>query len=255
MLIMKYSTLHGATNDEPREYQRDFGSGKFLPILESLGFNSSELTSLEKFRNTRDSILLACAIGAEELVALSNTLASGNVEPIPGCSSFDPMWTNRGICQTFNAVSGKTMAKENFYSKTFGNIFNLKGMDSIQPITGTGQQFGLHIILDANTLGRPYMQPPSDTAAVFHLGLSNIFSPFDVRSDPLRVTAGALTRVRITPEFSTSADGLESSLSIEARQCRYHDESETMKIFSNYTQVCFLNYFLVDMTVLCLSGH
>ena len=43
-------------------------------------------------------------------------------------------------------------------------------------------------------------------------------------------------RVRITPGYTSSADGLQDGLTIEQRKCRYRDENEKMKIFSDYTR-------------------
>ena len=71
----------------------------------------------------------------------------------------------------------------------------------------------------------------------FKLALSDIYSPFDIRSDPLSVKAGTSTRVRITPSYTSSAAGLQGALPIESRKCRYQDENENLKLFASYTRV------------------
>ena len=61
---------------------------------------------------------------------------------------------------------------------------------------GSGQQYGLHFVLDSNVVGRPYIQPGNRNPGEFKLALSDIYGPFDIRSDPLSVKAGTSTRVR-----------------------------------------------------------
>ena len=98
----------------------------------------------------------------------------------------------------------------------------------------------MHLVLDSNVVGRPYTQPGNKNPSEFKLALSDIYGPFDLRSDTLSVKAGTSTRVRITPAYTSSATGLQESLTIEGRKCRFQDESEKMKIFSSYTKVSMI---------------
>ena len=67
------------------------------------GFNSTMFSADDyvKFRNLRNSLIMTCAFGSAELVDLTEKMTTGNTEPFPECKSFDPMLTNRGVCQTF----------------------------------------------------------------------------------------------------------------------------------------------------------
>ena len=52
-------------------------------------------------------------------------------------------------------------------------------------------------------VGRPYIQPENRKPGEFKLALSDIYGPFDIRSDPLSVKAGTSTRVRFGFFFYT----------------------------------------------------
>ena len=81
--------------------------------------------------------MLSCAFGAaEDLDTLRDAMSTANEDPLPTCKLFDPMLTNRGICHTFNAVSFQGMGKDNFYMKTFTEIFHPKEDDQIKKIPG-----------------------------------------------------------------------------------------------------------------------
>ena len=180
---------------------------------------------------------LTSYIFISETEELDERLLTENTEILPECKDFDPMPTNMGVCQTFNAVSFKGMAKDNYYMNTFINVFHPKESDETLKITGTGLQNGFKFILDANKMGRPFMQPERTKAANFKVSLSGIYNPFDARSSALSVKGGTITRVRITPEYTSSAPGLQDALGIEERSCRFRDENELMKVFANYTRV------------------
>ena len=97
----------------------------------------------------------------------------------------------------------------------------------------------LHFVLDANQVGRPFLAEPSTAKrpAQFKISLASPYSPYDVHSDPFNAQAGTSTRVRVTPNVKVSADGLQGGLSIAQRECRFRDENENMKLFSNYSLV------------------
>ena len=234
---MKYSQLSSKANDAVDESTKDFLENNL--VLENLGFtNSSKYSKDEstKLRNIRNSLLVSCAYGSSEIEDMDARLRSGDLESLSECRSFDPMPTNLGICHTFNAVSFKGMARDNHYMNTFINVFHPKESDEVQKITGTGIENGFQFILDANKMGRPYMQPGDGGPANFKISLSGIYNPFDVKSGAMSIRAGTITRVRITPAYTSSAPGLQGALDINSRQCRFRDENELLKIFANYTR-------------------
>ncbi len=239
MLIMKYSQLHGKSSDAYEEYSKDFIINDL--VIKNLGFttNQSLVFTDEDFnnlRNLRNSLLVTCALGTKDLADLEEKLESGNADELPSCKSFDPMTTNRGICHTFNAISFRAMGKDNHYMNSFVDTYHPKESDELEPIPGAGVQNGFKFILDANSVGRPNPDPGTKRAADFRVALSDAFSPFDVQSEPVYVKAGTTTRIRVTPEVTGSAVGLQDSLSVAERECRYRDENENMKIFNDYTR-------------------
>lgn len=110
-------------------------------------------------------------------------------------------------------------------------------------ILGSGQQYGFQLVLNSNLNGRPNNEPGNRRATEFKVALSNIYGPFDVRTDPVFIKAGTSTRVRVTPGFTTAAAGIQEGLSIADRKCRFRDENEKMKIFADYTRVISLSIF------------
>ena len=82
---------------------------------------------------------------------------------------------------------------------------------------GSGQQYGLHFVLDSNVVGRPYIQPGNRNPGEFKLALSDIYGPFDIRSDPLSVKAGTSTRVRFGFFSIELTDSIDSDLSPKSR--------------------------------------
>ena len=237
MLVMKYSQLHSKTNDAIEESTKDFLTNHM--VLENLGFENSTTfseTESAKLKNIRNSLLVSCAYGATEIESLDARMRTGDIERLPECQAFDPMPTNLGICQTFNAVSFKGMARDNHYMNTFSQVFHPKESDETVKISGTGMENGFKFILDAHKMGRPYMQPDADKPSNFKISLSGIYNPFDVKSGAMSVKAGTITRVRITPAYTSSAPGLQGALGIDDRACRYRDENEMLKIFANYTR-------------------
>ena len=78
---------------------------------------------------------------------------------------------------------------------------------------GSGQQYGLHFVLDSNVVGKPYIQPGNRNPGEFKLALSDIYGPFDIRSDPLSVKAGTSTRVRFGVFSIELTDSVDSDLS------------------------------------------
>lgn len=198
MLIMKYSQLGGKSNYGYEEYSKDFVLDD--SVTKTLGFtteNSSQAVftaeDFDLLRNVRDSIILSCAFGSTDIASFQEIFETGNTQPFPDCKTFDPMVTNKGICHTFNAVSFNAMAKDNFYLNSFAKNYHPKESDEVEKIPGAGQQYGFHFVLDANLVGRPNPDPITRKAATFRVGLSSIFSPFDM-NDPILVRAGTTTR-------------------------------------------------------------
>ena len=137
---MKYSQIHGKSNDAYSEYSKDFVLDD--TIAKSLGFTdglNSTMTGPDdylKLRNIRNSMILSCAFGSTELVDLTDKMTTGNTDPLPDCKLFDPMLTNRGVCHTFNAVSFRGMAKDTHYMNTFIDTFHPKESDEVLKIPG-----------------------------------------------------------------------------------------------------------------------
>jgi hypothetical protein len=83
-------------------------------------------------------------------------------------------------------------------------------------------------------VGRPYIQPENRKPGEFKLALSDIYGPFDIRSDPLSVKAGTSTRVRfgfISIELTDSDLRSNFGICFGAKICFFETETFCFQIF------------------------
>ncbi len=161
-------------------------------------------------------------------------------EATPLCHYFVRSYTNEGFGYTFN--------NRHFWNKhQAGNAFNQKFYHHMHPVLEgdkpdiyfaktSGSLHGLSVVLQLNK----YEEAVQGTTRLksgtsFRVTLHDPYKPADLRSEGVSIKPGYASTFLITPSQVVTSDSV-GRLDLDKRNCKFHSENGTLRIFSTYTQ-------------------
>ena len=167
-------------------------------------------------------------------------------------SAFKAVLTDMGLCLATNSLAMKKIFKKTPYIQSFQRVTDPNGIDTEDVDSPPNVFSTTNLVLDSMIMSRPKpVRDDMDQPSWFYLSLGNKWTPFDVRTKWIRVSAGYQTSIKIVPT-SISASPWLRDLDPEERNCKFMDESHDLEIFEVYTQAgCHFECWLRESRKVC----
>ena len=156
------------------------------------------------------------------------------------CHLFQPVFTDIGMCHSYNPTPVLDILKPTHYTKAFKNAFEYDLRPNASIHMGTDQGDALTFYLYGNfhriiamLLDRG--QNNKVKGSKFFFGISNNMEYFGIRSSKKVIRGGYKVTYKIQAMEIVPSEDLRS-LTIESRKCRFADEYEGMNMFKIYTK-------------------
>ena len=169
-----------------------------------------------------------------------------NLFDVASCQLFQPVFTDLGMCHSFNPAPALNMLKPSYFKESFADAFNedLKQEDKGKILNAIEVGEGLDFYL----LGRnhrqfmeKYLRPKEEYASSrksitnFLVALSNQFAYFGMKDIKKTIKAGYHVTWNVQAMENVPTEDLHD-IPIYKRNCRMTDEIEGMEIFQTYSQ-------------------
>ena len=155
------------------------------------------------------------------------------------CELFKPVFTDMGMCYSYNAIPVLDILKPTYYTKSFQEVFqdDLMPNDSIHMGVDKGDDLTFYLYgnfqrkialhLDMGTME---IQKPTN----FLFGISNMHEYFGMKSSRKLIQGGYKVTWKVQAMEIIPSEDLRS-LPLTSRQCRFIDEYENLDLFRFYT--------------------
>ena len=230
MKVMRFATRRGTT-DQNLEFVNATTDQSKYPL--------GNFDSRKQLLTTYDmnAMILMCALNTGGPPSLVQSWQTDYLVP-PTCRGlFQPVITDNGICQSFNAEPVlNLLTSPSYFTDSFRNafaddIFDDKSGDTLAKGTGSGSKHGLNLILAGNSLTRKNINGPSE----FMVGLSAKNDYFEMDAQRHIVRAGYHTIFKFQAMKIEPSSDL-ADISPEKRGCRIGNEVGDLKMFKVYSQ-------------------
>ncbi|XP_049294259.1 pickpocket protein 28-like [Anopheles funestus] len=254
--------VHGGGNITEQEYDR------FLAMIQVCDFSFNKYLANQSFDDNLVHMLQDIAIPFEELFLMCvwrNKYVS--------CRDlFEPTITERGICYTFNGLSGEDILRAEEYHQDFEHLGEKRSSENwsmeqgyrpnlgldVYPrrVISAGSNAGLAVFLKSDIEDMDYLC--GVTPGFFYISLQNSFQGFQIQihtphqcpqisTQNIRVPMDHALTVRIEPFLITTSENV-MSYSPQKRLCYYTNE-RYLRFFRIYTKrncelECLANFTL-----------
>ena len=149
-------------------------------------------------------------------------------------SNFYPSLTDNGICNVFNGNSLLSTFKPGGKIDWFGTSLDQRPESKLEMIDGTGHLYQKMLWLNVadNSLKNHISSIPKRKGSAM-VSVNEWLSYFNVRMNQIEVLAGQEVRLKIKPLVHVASDNFRS-LTLEHRQCLFHDEITVQKHSKNF---------------------
>ena len=229
MRIMRFSSRRGKSGFTLDSLVSDSDSTKALEYPIRKGYFSKEQTDIY-------TLLPWCN--------LINEKEKKNWFDVASCQLFQPVFTDLGMCHSFNPSPALNMLKPSYFKKSFSDAFNgdlKQNKSNVLNAVEAGEA------LDVYLLGRnhrqfmeKYLRPEAEfdnkkRNTNFFVALSNQFAYFGMKSIKKTIKSGYQVTWNVQAMENVPSEGLHD-IPIHKRKCRMADEIEGMEIFQIYSQ-------------------
>ena len=160
--------------------------------------------------------------------ALGKCGYGANMSHDADCPGWKPMFTNRGICYSYNGKSTSELFEKNTYQDIFERAYDVKETNwTIHNVAGLGDHFTYKFYL--NNLAKKNQRIP------FRLGILNADNPFDIENNNILLEPGEKMSVLVNARIQVANADLRD-LDIETRKCKFLDETQGLTIMKQYTK-------------------
>ena len=156
------------------------------------------------------------------------------------CQHFQPVITDKGMCQAFNALPVSNIIIPSYFTESFNNAYqhDLINDGMLHMGRQSGDSFIFYLLGNYRArvtqhgkgLFNEEMGP-----SVFMLGISNANEYFDLQASRKIIPAGNRLTISIRSMEVVPTKGMKD-VSIESRKCRLPEENQDLKIFKSYSK-------------------
>ena len=172
------------------------------------------------------------------------------------CNFFQPVFTDLGMCHSFNPTPVTNLLKPSHFTKAFYNAFqNDLILDGILH-NGTESGDTFKFLLQGNQRLRHTSHGKGRLGAdlrpsTFHFGLSSSNEYFNLQGSSKVIPAGHRIRWNVQVMEIVPTESMKD-ISINSRKCRFPDENEELTIFKTYSKpACEFEYRLEKTQSIC----